>query len=138
MALPLLLTAFARLLACGFAFLLAGYSGMRYFYNSPDDGKPSAEKLSHLDFAILTLCSFLTGAGGNGGLTAAVNASAKSFPDEMVRLGPCIRTVLLISSAFREHLPLDSSSPGLDSQRSSFPLWQESCIRTTLRHSFSS
>ncbi|KAL5508642.1 hypothetical protein ACEPAH_6261 [Sanghuangporus vaninii] len=71
------------LLACGFAFLLAGYSGMRYFYNSPDDGKASAEKLSHLDFASLTLCAFLTGAGGNGGLTAAVNASAKSFPDAM-------------------------------------------------------
>lgn len=30
-------------------------------------------------------CSFLTGAGGNSGLTSAMNATAKSFADEAVR-----------------------------------------------------
>ena len=73
-----------RNLACGFIFLLTGYSGMRYFYNSSDYAQDSPEMLSHFAFVVLVICSFLTGAGGNGGLTASVNASAKSFPDEMV------------------------------------------------------
>ncbi|KAI5117521.1 hypothetical protein M0805_009529 [Coniferiporia weirii] len=73
------------LLACGFIFLFIGYSGIRHFYNSPDAAQAdtNAERLSHLAFAALVACSFLTGAGGNGGLTSSVNATAKSFPDAM-------------------------------------------------------
>ncbi|EDQ98764.1 uncharacterized protein LACBIDRAFT_192361 [Laccaria bicolor S238N-H82] len=60
------------LLACGFMFLLGGYSGIRHLYDEgiPDD----AASLS-------TLGLFMTGAGGNGGLTSAVNSTAKTFPD---------------------------------------------------------
>ncbi|EJD00756.1 MFS general substrate transporter [Fomitiporia mediterranea MF3/22] len=73
------------LLASAFALLLVGYSGIRYFYNNPDHAgaNADAERISHFAFAVMTLCSFFTGAGGNGGFTSAVNASAKSFPDEM-------------------------------------------------------
>lgn len=78
-----------------FLFLLIGYSGIRHFYNSVDATaaenlarqavEDEAEKLSFFSFCILVLCSYLTGAGGNGGLTSSVNATAKSFPDRMVR-----------------------------------------------------
>ncbi|THH01153.1 hypothetical protein EW145_g6962 [Phellinidium pouzarii] len=73
------------LLACGFVFLFIGYSGIRHFYDSPDNTHAMAdvERLSHFGFAALVGCAFLTGAGGNGGLTGGVNAAAKSFPDEM-------------------------------------------------------
>lgn len=72
---------YRRLLAAAFLFLLIGYSGIRYFYDSPDTG--NTERLSNFSFSILVFCSFLTGAGGNGGLTSSVNATAKTFPDQM-------------------------------------------------------
>ncbi|KAH8115676.1 MFS general substrate transporter [Phellopilus nigrolimitatus] len=75
------------LLACGSIFLLAGYSGIRHFYDSPDtriqQSETDTEKLSHVAFTVLIACSFLTGAGGSGGLAGSVNATAKSFPDHM-------------------------------------------------------
>ena len=55
---------------------------MRYFY---DRGLPEGVKtLSAGGFLALILCSYLTGAGGNGGLTSSVNSTAKTFPDEAV------------------------------------------------------
>jgi hypothetical protein len=56
--------------------------GMRFLY---DAGLPEGVKnLPILSFATLVLCSYLTGAGGNGGLTSSVNSTAKTFPDHMV------------------------------------------------------
>lgn len=73
------------LLACGFAFLLIGYSGIYHLYNGADNEQAgtNAETFSYLSFITLIFCAFLTGAGGNGGLTSSVNATAKSFPDEL-------------------------------------------------------
>lgn len=69
------------LLACGFMFLLGGYSGIRHLYDKgmPDD----AASLSTFGLYTLILFSFMTGAGGNCGLTSAVNSTAKTFPDHM-------------------------------------------------------
>lgn len=72
------------LLALGFVTLIAGYSGIRYFY---DRGLPAGvSNLSVWAFGSLIFCAFITGLGGNGGLVSALNATAKSFPDRAVRL----------------------------------------------------
>lgn len=69
------------LLALAFVALLAGYSGIRHFY---DEGLPrGAKDMPTLSFLLLVLCGFLTGIGGNGGLTSAINSTAKSFPDRL-------------------------------------------------------
>ncbi|KAJ2914144.1 hypothetical protein MD484_g6264, partial [Candolleomyces efflorescens] len=69
------------LLSCAFVFLLGGYMGMRFLY---DAGLPQGVKdLPTMSFITLVLCSYLTGAGGNGGLTSSVNSTAKTFPDHM-------------------------------------------------------
>ncbi|KAF8812696.1 MFS general substrate transporter [Phlegmacium glaucopus] len=67
------------LLSCSFIFLLGGYSGIRYFYDSGPP--PEARTLPNLGFGILIFCSFITGCGGGGGLASTVNSVAKSFPD---------------------------------------------------------
>lgn len=70
------------LLALGFVALLAGYNGIRHFF---DAGVPAgAIDISTLTFCGLVVCGFLTGIGGNGGLTSAINSTAKSFPDSLV------------------------------------------------------
>lgn len=70
------------LLAIGFVSLLAGYNGIRYFF---DIGLPQgATDLSTVAFCTLVFCGFLTGIGGNGGLGSAMNSTAKSFPDGLV------------------------------------------------------
>jgi MFS family permease len=71
------------LLASAFLFLLTGYSGMRYIF---DSGVPtSATTISTFTFCLLVACNYMTGAGGNGGLASSVNATAKTFPDKAVR-----------------------------------------------------
>ncbi|KAF8655191.1 hypothetical protein AX16_003223 [Volvariella volvacea WC 439] len=66
-------------LTFAFLFLLSGYSGIRHFF---DAGVPKdAPTISDWTFGLLVLCGYLTGAGGNGGLTSSVNSTAKSFPD---------------------------------------------------------
>lgn len=71
------------LLAIAFISLLVGYNGVRHFY---DAGLPAGtNSLSTLAFGTLAFCSFLTGIGGNGGLASAMNVTAKSFPDGLVR-----------------------------------------------------
>lgn len=70
------------LLALAFVALLIGYNGIRHFY---DAGLPTgATDISNLTLCALIVCGFLTGIGGNGGLTSAVNSTAKSFPDSLV------------------------------------------------------
>ncbi|KAG6852616.1 hypothetical protein C0991_010465, partial [Blastosporella zonata] len=67
------------LLASAFVLLLAGYSVLGYIF---DSGLPAASKtISTLTFCFLILCRIMTGAGGNAGLTSAVNATSKTFPD---------------------------------------------------------
>ncbi|KAJ4472799.1 major facilitator superfamily domain-containing protein [Lentinula edodes] len=69
------------LLLSGFVLLLAGYSGIRLVY---DAGLPeNITALSTAMFALLIACSFMTGVGGNGGLCAAINTTAKTFPDKV-------------------------------------------------------
>ncbi|KAG6915674.1 hypothetical protein DXG01_010504 [Tephrocybe rancida] len=56
------------------------YSGIKYIFDSglPVDGTT----ISTLTSCVLVLCGFMTGAGGNAGLTGAVNSTAKTFPDK--------------------------------------------------------
>ncbi|KAJ4479063.1 major facilitator superfamily domain-containing protein [Lentinula aciculospora] len=69
------------LLLSAFGLLLAGYSGIRLIY---DAGLPTdVTTLSTAMFALLIVCSFMTGVGGNGGLCAAINTTAKTFPDKV-------------------------------------------------------
>ncbi|KAF9224559.1 MFS general substrate transporter [Gyrodon lividus] len=58
--------------------LLVGYAGIKRIY---DDGIGDAATVSPLHIAVLVMCGFMTGLGGNAGLGAAVNTTAKSFPD---------------------------------------------------------
>lgn len=83
------------LLVIAFVSLLVGYNGMRYLY---DRGLSSgATDLTTVSFGALVLFGFLTGIGGNGGLTSAMNSTAKSFPDGLVsnqNLQPCCRILM--------------------------------------------
>lgn len=71
------------LLAGAFLFLLMGYSGIKYLYDS--GLPPNTPTLSILGFCGLVAFTYLTGSGGNAGLVSAVNATAKTFPDQAVR-----------------------------------------------------
>ena len=70
------------LLACSFVSLLGGYSGIRYLYDS--GLAPDALSVPAIIFYALLLCSFLTGIGGAGGVTGALNTISKTFPDQAV------------------------------------------------------
>ena len=70
------------LLACSFVFLLGGYSGIRYLYDS--GLPPGASSAPPIIFYALLLCTFLTGVGGAAGNTSSVNTTAKTFPDRAV------------------------------------------------------
>jgi hypothetical protein len=59
-----------------------GYLGIRAVY---DAGLPEGETLPTWRLGVLIACSFMSGIGGNGGLAAALNTAAKSFPDRSVR-----------------------------------------------------
>ncbi|KAL4247510.1 MFS transporter superfamily protein [Abortiporus biennis] len=70
-----------RLLLC-FSFLCVflGYLGLRQLYVSvpPDD---TGKEISTFKMGLLIICGLLTGAGGSGGISSAINAVAKSFPE---------------------------------------------------------
>ncbi|KAH7927046.1 MFS general substrate transporter [Leucogyrophana mollusca] len=59
-----------------FICLLLGYFGIRRIFDNGAD-----PTISFVSLAVLIICSFMTGLGGNAGLAAAVNTTAKSFPD---------------------------------------------------------
>lgn len=61
-----------------FVFSLAGYAGMKRMY---DEGTDSGTSVSPAHFLLLVICSLLTGLGAHAGVTAAVNITAKSFPE---------------------------------------------------------
>ena len=64
-----------------FVCCLAGYAGIKYIF---DDGVAAGATLSSGHFAMLVLCSSITGFGAIGGLSSAINTTAKSFPPSMV------------------------------------------------------
>lgn len=67
----------------GFFALLIGYLGIRHYYDRGlVDGSST---LSTFSIVLLAIFSFCTGIGGNGGLASAMNSTAKSWPDKMVR-----------------------------------------------------
>jgi hypothetical protein len=55
---------------------------MKYLYDS--GLAHDALSAPAISFYALVLCSFLTGAGSNGGFAGSVNATAKTFPDRAV------------------------------------------------------
>ncbi|EIW81731.1 MFS general substrate transporter [Coniophora puteana RWD-64-598 SS2] len=61
-----------------FASLLVGYLGIKHTY---DNGEPETEIEWHV-IILLVVCGFLTGMGGNAGLAAGMNTTAKSFPEK--------------------------------------------------------
>ena len=65
--------------------LFVGYMGIKRMY---DDGVGDGSTVSALHFALLVACGFMSGSGGNAGLGAAMNATAKSFPSSSVRAFP--------------------------------------------------
>ncbi|KIY46796.1 MFS general substrate transporter [Fistulina hepatica ATCC 64428] len=67
-------------LAAGFIFLLIGYSGIKYYY---DTGLPDGTSLTGFSYFNIGLFAVLTGAGGNAGMCSAMSAVARSFPDRM-------------------------------------------------------
>ena len=75
------------MLACSFVFLLGGYSGIRYLYDS--GLAPDALSAPAIIFYALLLCSFLAGVGGSGGSASSVNSTAKTFPDRAVGIHWC-------------------------------------------------
>ncbi|WVQ75306.1 hypothetical protein IAR50_004922 [Cryptococcus sp. DSM 104548] len=61
---------------------LVGYSLVHAFYTHAISlPPPSSSDISTPRLALLMFSMFLTGCGGSAGLTSAVNATAKSFPD---------------------------------------------------------
>ncbi|KIK22453.1 hypothetical protein PISMIDRAFT_102363 [Pisolithus microcarpus 441] len=61
-----------------FVFSLVGYAGMKRMY---DEGTDSGVSISSAHFVLLIVCSLLTGLGAHAGVVAAVNTTARSFPE---------------------------------------------------------
>ncbi|KAF8341288.1 major facilitator superfamily domain-containing protein [Cantharellus anzutake] len=61
--------------------LSVGYLGIKLFYDEVIGLPGAAEHTFTSGLVILAIFSYCSGAGGNAGLTAALNATAKSFPD---------------------------------------------------------
>lgn len=68
-----------------FVLLFLGYSGVKSFFDAGLPGDAQTAGLSTFSFILLVFCNYMTGSGGNGGLTSSVNSTAKTFPDRAVR-----------------------------------------------------
>lgn len=86
--------------------LLVGYSVIRAIY---DNGAPSSGSISIFTFGLLVFSSFMTGAGGSGGLTSSINATVKSFPERAVSQTVYLVFLLAFIAQYRELLPQGSS-----------------------------
>jgi hypothetical protein len=73
------------LLILASVFLFAGYIGLRSYF---DAGPSSEEVLPLFSLIVMSTFSFMTGTGGSAGLIAAVNSTAKSFPERLVSHNP--------------------------------------------------
>ena len=69
------------LLVAASILLFTGYTGLRRYF---DAGPSNDGNLPLFSLIAMSVFSFMTGVGGNAGLTSATNATAKSFPDYMV------------------------------------------------------
>lgn len=78
--------------------LFVGYIGIRQMY---DDGIGDGATVSPLHLVLLVMCSFMTGLGGNAGLGAAMNTTAKSFPASAV----CIPSLLPLPFVLTQPMP---------------------------------
>lgn len=85
------------LLTYSFIALFIGYYGTRTLY---DQG--AEDTISTMKLGLLILLGLATGTGGNAGLIAAVNTTAKSFPDFSVRTNPSQFLLFSIERHFRE------------------------------------
>jgi MFS family permease len=101
-----------------FFFLLIGYSGIWMFYKYGIDEKQ--EQLGTLKFCLLVACSFMSGSGGNAAGSAAVNSTAKSFPDRTVSVLSLSFAKLMLTYIFNCSVPhpQGSSSQALAYQHS--------------------
>lgn len=70
-----------KIMIVSFVLLLCGYMGIRTIF---DLGSSNSKDHPMAMFWLLVMFTFMTGAGGNGGLVSSVNATAKSFPDRAV------------------------------------------------------
>ncbi len=91
------------LLVGAFIFLLTGYSGIRGLF---DAGLGKAPELSQLRLVLLVMCSLFTGVGGNAGMMSAINATAKSFPDHIVRSTESVTLPETCSTPFQRAIVL--------------------------------
>lgn len=94
--------------------LFTGYAGIRYIY---DKGlAPEESTISSTTFILLIICGYITGTGGNAGVTSAINSTAKSFPDNAraTTVGLVLSgfglSAFLFSSISRLFFPGDTSS----------------------------
>jgi MFS family permease len=116
------------LLVGAFIFLLVGYSGIRSLF---DAGLGEAYELSQLRFVLLVMCSLFTGIGGNAGIMSAINATAKSFPDQIVRATKPTTLLEYAQDPSSALSSLASSCPRSDYLHSSFLLSPTCCFRET-------
>jgi hypothetical protein len=107
-----------RALTTGALLVLVGYGGLSMAYGGSFGNKAP--------IFFLALFSLSTGLGNCAAFTAAMNAQAKSWGEERVRLfglhetsPSCSLLTCFISSTFREVFALHSSYRGLDYQHSS-------------------
>ena len=89
-------------LSVSFVFLLGGYSGIKYIYDSALP--PGTSTLPTLGVYLLVLYSFLMGSGSLGGLTSSLNSTVKSFPDGVVSRWLYVIISPLLISFLSEHL----------------------------------
>lgn len=69
-------------IACAFVFHIIGYAAIKQLYDS--GLPPHVTTLPTLIFVALVLCTLLVGSGGTAADLAAVNSTAKTFPDRAV------------------------------------------------------
>jgi hypothetical protein len=69
-------------LGSAFLLLLTGYSGIRIIF---DSGIPSGtHTISTFTACVPVACAYMIGSAGHAGLTSAINATTKTFPDKAV------------------------------------------------------
>ena len=74
-----------RLFTSALFLLSSGYFGIRAFYDGAFDFL-CPNGISWIAMALLIIFAICSGLGGKAGLTVAVNATAKSFPDTLVSI----------------------------------------------------
>ncbi|EUC66581.1 MFS general substrate transporter [Rhizoctonia solani AG-3 Rhs1AP] len=70
-------------LLVAFVLLAFGYGGIRAFYTGAISMSETSTSRFNGDVAALFFFSLCTGIAGNAGITSAMNAAAKSFPDRL-------------------------------------------------------